>query len=236
MKLTIRYSKLGKVRFTSHRDAARLWERALRKARIPVAMSAGFTPRPKISFGLALPTGAESVGEYVDVELADGHVADRDELAIALSQVLPSGIEVVDVVEWEPGGQSLQQAVIACTWEIELRGISVQQAAASAADIIAADVVHIERERKGERRVDDIRPALESLWVDDVDGCAVLVAVVATTGRGLRPAELVSALFPPPAHPPAEELIARVLRTHQWIDDNGARRDVIPLGQRAGRA
>ena len=59
----LRYSKLGKVRFTSHRDGARLWERALRKADVPIAMSVGFTPRPKLSFGLALPTSAESLAE-----------------------------------------------------------------------------------------------------------------------------------------------------------------------------
>jgi len=71
IKLRIRATKLGKVRFTSHRDAARLWERALRRADLPVAASEGFTPRPKISFGLALPTGAESTAEYVDVDLRE---------------------------------------------------------------------------------------------------------------------------------------------------------------------
>lgn len=69
MKLRVRATKIGKVRFTSHRDAARMWERALRRAGLPVAFTEGFTPRPKISFGLALPTGAESIAEYVDIEL-----------------------------------------------------------------------------------------------------------------------------------------------------------------------
>ena len=79
MKLRIRSTKIGKVRFTSHRDAARLWERALRKAQLPVAATEGFTPRPKISFGLALPTGAESIAEYVDIELrSDISAADVD--------------------------------------------------------------------------------------------------------------------------------------------------------------
>ena len=63
MKLRVRATKVGKVRFTSHRDAARLWERAMRRANLPVAATEGFTPRPKLSFGLALPTGAESIAE-----------------------------------------------------------------------------------------------------------------------------------------------------------------------------
>ena len=72
MKLRLRYAKRGKVRFTSHRDTARIWERAMRRAGVPVATSAGFTPRPRLSFGLALPTGAESVAEYLDAEVLDG--------------------------------------------------------------------------------------------------------------------------------------------------------------------
>ena len=70
MKLRLRFSKTGKVRWTSHRDVARMWERAFRRTRLPLVYTAGFSPRPKISFGLALPTGHESVAEYLDVELA----------------------------------------------------------------------------------------------------------------------------------------------------------------------
>src|SRR6059036_543842 len=60
MRVRVRFNKLGKVRWTSHRDVARMWERAFRRARLPVAYTGGFSPRPKVSFGLALPTGCES--------------------------------------------------------------------------------------------------------------------------------------------------------------------------------
>ena len=70
MKLRIRHTKLGKIRFTSHRDTARHWERAVRRAGLAIAHSSGFTPRPRMSFGLALPTGAESLAEFLDMELA----------------------------------------------------------------------------------------------------------------------------------------------------------------------
>ncbi|NDA78164.1 MAG: DUF2344 domain-containing protein, partial [Actinobacteria bacterium] len=73
MKVRVSYSKLGKIRFTGHRDVARIWERTLRKAEVPVAMSTGFTPRLKMAFGLALPTGAESLVELLDVTLADAN-------------------------------------------------------------------------------------------------------------------------------------------------------------------
>ena len=69
--LRVRFGKCGKVRFTSHRDVARIWERALRRAEINVAYTQGFSPRPRVAFGLALATGHESQAEYLDVDLVD---------------------------------------------------------------------------------------------------------------------------------------------------------------------
>ena len=57
IKVRFRFTKLGKIRFTSHRDVARMWERALRRSLLPVALSQGFSPHPLLSFGLALPDG-----------------------------------------------------------------------------------------------------------------------------------------------------------------------------------
>lgn len=68
-RVRVRFAKLGKVRWTSHRDVARMWERALRRAGLPVAYSGGFAPHPLLSFGLALPTGCESTAEYLDIAL-----------------------------------------------------------------------------------------------------------------------------------------------------------------------
>lgn len=77
MRLRVRFSKTGKIRFIGHRDVARVTERAVRKAGLPVAYSEGFSPRMKLSFGLALPTGYESDGEFVELPLVAGAVADR---------------------------------------------------------------------------------------------------------------------------------------------------------------
>lgn len=229
MKVTVRYSKLGKVRFTSHRDAARLWERALRKAEVPVAFSAGFTPRPKISFGLALPTGAESVGEYLDIELAEGCEPELDALGRALDAALPPGFAVVAVAATDAAVRSLQESVVACRWAITLTGVPADVATAAAQAAMAAATLPVERERKGERRVDDVRPSIESLEVADGDTVR-LDAVVTTSGRGLRPGELAEAVV----GRPALDVVARVLRTHQWIEHFDARREVIPVAVEAG--
>ncbi|MDQ1479625.1 MAG: hypothetical protein QOI44_486, partial [Actinomycetota bacterium] len=61
----LRYTKQGKVRWISHRDVARALERAFRITKLPLAFTEGFSPRPKVSFGLALSTGHESEAEYL---------------------------------------------------------------------------------------------------------------------------------------------------------------------------
>lgn len=232
MRLRIRSTKLGKVRFVGHRDMARIWDRTLRCMGLPVAFTAGFTPRPRIAFGLALPMGAESLAEYVDVELDTAHPGwvDGDEpgatldlaaLPDAMSAVLPQGIDVTAVATPDAPGGSLQEIVTSCTWQLWSPTITAEHLAA-AVDLLAADELLVERERKGERRTDDIRPLLLDLHTDAA--AERLVAHLATTGRALRPAELSRLAFP---H--VDPLDVRVLRTHQWTSHDDERREVLPL-------
>ncbi|MFM7536678.1 MAG: TIGR03936 family radical SAM-associated protein [Acidimicrobiales bacterium] len=230
MRVRIRFTKLGKVRFTSHRDAARIWERACRRAELPVAYSVGFSPRPRLHFGLALSTGHESLAEYLDVDLEDGRAAGIDAVGLpaAVSAMLPDGMVAQRAMVIPPGTPSLQEAVTACTWRIDVADATPEAVGAALEAFLAAEVVLIDRERKGERSTDDIRPAVLAAEVDGAvelpDGRAGtrLVVELATIGRSLRPGELVGALVP-------DDPDVRVLRTHQWIDAGGARREPIPL-------
>jgi radical SAM-linked protein len=227
VKLRVRATKLGKVRFTSHRDAARMWERALRRAGLPVAATEGFTPRPKISFGLALPTGAESIAEYVDIELRpDVADLDVDDLPARLSTALPNGFDVLVVAVREPGAESLQEAVTSCTWELWSPLLSAGDHA-DACRLLEADELVLERERKGKRSADDVRPQILDIRPDRIDdsiGGDRLIVDLATVGRALRPGELAELAFP---HVDARDV--RALRTHQWIEHDGERHEVLPL-------
>jgi radical SAM-linked protein len=223
VKLRVRSAKIGKVRFTSHRDAARMWERALRRAGLPVAATEGFTPRPKISFGLALPTGAESIAEYVDIELQRDVVAtdvDLDALPARLSDALPTGFDVLVAGEREPG-DSLQEAVTSCTWELWSPLLTAEDHR-DAGRLLESSELVLERERKGKRSADDVRPMILELCPDPMGDR--LVARLATVGRALRPGELAQL-----AYPNIDARDVRVLRTHQWLDHDGPRREVLPL-------
>jgi len=218
VKVRARFTKIGRVRWTSHRDVARMWERALRRARVPVAYTAGFTPRPQLSFGLALPTGCESVAEYLDIAL-DVPV-DPTELVRDVGSLLPDGVDVVGAGVIEVGTRSLQEDVSSCTWEIRVPAAAPRELEVAIERVLAADSLPIQRERKGRNVVDDLRPSVLTLSCagSDADD-AVLLAELGTRPRGVRPSELALALG-------VELGLAR--RTCQWIERDGSRSEPLP--------
>src|ERR1700710_1774365 len=120
-KLRIRYAKRGRLRFASHRDLARALERALRRAQVPMAFSAGFTPHPKISYLGAAPTGAASEAEYLEIGLAVRR--DPEQVRAALDAALPDEIVVLEAGEAADGTGSLADRIDAARWRVELPGV-----------------------------------------------------------------------------------------------------------------
>ena len=216
MRVRLRFSKLGKIRFTSHRDVARMFERAFRRTGLPVAYSGGFAPRPKVSFGLALPTGAESVAEYLDVELSR-HV-DPAALPGSLSPALPVGVDVTAAAAVDGRAPSLQQEVTSCVWVVELPELGEAAVASLAGETLAARTLAATRERKGKPVTDDLRPAIISLTADGT----TLTFELATQPRGVRPTEVLGVVRP-------DHEIGAVRRINQWIERDGARCDPMEV-------
>jgi radical SAM-linked protein len=220
MKIRFRYTKLGKVRFLGHRDLARVWERALRRVEVPVAYTQGFSPRPKLAFGLALTTCAESDAEYLDVDLAapadatdtTASPVDPDDLATRLSAALPVGVDILTAFMVTPVTPSLQFAISSCNWQIDLPSIELSVAQRAVRELLEADHVIVTRSRKGAEADDDIRPGVLALEVSQVpDGTGSrLVAELAAQPRALRPTELLTGLGL------ADDLV-RLRRRNQWI-------------------
>jgi radical SAM-linked protein len=235
MRVRFRFTKAGKVRFLGHRDVARLWERAIRRAGLPVALTEGFSPRPKVHFGLALPTAYESYGEYLDIDLRDPDAFGLrvDELPARLTPMLPIGLDVEAAAVVDPHQPSLQQSVASSSWRIEVLELDPAAVRAEVDRLLAAEQIEVTRERKGKPVTDDIRPGIVALEVvgpiaaDRLLGGTLLDAELGTHPRSLRPSELLAA-FEPPA---AEGL---VIRTHQWVSTDGARHE--PLEAATGPA
>jgi radical SAM-linked protein len=235
-RIRIRFSKFGRIRFTSHRDLARVWERSLRRTRIPVAYSEGFSPRPRLRFGLALATAHESCGEYLDVDLVPGADVDLATLPGLVDPTLPPGIHVQAVARVEPGTPSLQEAVESCSWLVEVPDLDEARAHQLVEQVSTANELPVTRVRKGKSVTDDIRPSVLSLRVADPAERplaahwqpvgALLRAELATQPRACRPAELLAAV-----DETLEE--GRVVRLHQWTTVDGDRREPLPVADSA---
>jgi radical SAM-linked protein len=217
VKIRIRFAKIGRVRWTSHRDVARMWERALRRARLPIAYTEGFSPRPKLSFGLALPTGCESSAEYLDVALREP--VDPAEVTSTFSSLLPDGVDVLAAQVLPTGMGSLQEEVTSCRWEIDVPHMDPDGLDEVIAQVLGAEVLSITRERKGRPVTDDMRPSVLALSSTGPGGAGTgLVAELGTRPRGVRPAELAQVMG-------IELGLAR--RTNQWIERDGSRWEPI---------
>ncbi|WP_420431963.1 TIGR03936 family radical SAM-associated protein [Candidatus Poriferisocius sp.] len=222
-RVRLRYGKNGRIRFTSHRDMARIWERSLRRTGLPVAQTEGFSPRAKLHFGLALATGYESDAEYLDIDFKCAEVAVGDVLD-ALVSVLPDGIAATGGSVLAPGTMSLQQAVTSCDWDIELLGASADDLARWVDQVRGATTLMITRERKGKQITDDLAPQVHVLEVGEPTSRGVrLLATLGTQPRSARPSDLFAA-----SELPYRPVLVR--RTRQWIEQDGARLEPLEVG------
>lgn len=224
--LLVRYAKCGKMRFASHRDAGRAFERAVRKAGLPIAHSGGFTPHPKISYAGGAPTGVASEAEYLSLALTSpwdpGPVRDR------LNAALPDGIGVIEVTEYSGG--TLADRLTASEWRVVLPGVTPEAVGAAARAFLAAGRAPVERlTNKGMRRL-DARAAVVTMELDQRPHDAypyeggVLRIVVRHTEPAVRPEDILTALRQVAGVEPASP--AKVTRLAQgMLDDDGVLSD-----------
>ncbi|MGW0577072.1 TIGR03936 family radical SAM-associated protein [Streptomyces sp. NPDC002920] len=206
-RIRLRYTKRGRLRFTSHRDFQRAFERALRRAEVPMAYSAGFTPHPKVSYANAAPTGTGSEAEYLEIALT----AERDpeKLRLLLDESLPTGLDIVDAVEARTSG--LADRLTASEWELRLDGVDPADAERAVRAFRAAESVEVQRMTKNGLRTFDARPAVAELearqpetqrpetqseTADRPTGqpCAILRLVVRHVTPAVRPDDVLSGL------------------------------------------
>lgn len=219
-RLRVRYAKRGRARFTSHRDFSRAFERALRRAGVPMAYSSGFNPHPRVSFANAAPTGAASEAEYLEIGLREP--ADPDAVRVALDAALPLGLDVVAVIE--AAGPSLVDQLTASVWHVAVVGVPRPVLDAAVAAFLATDVVEVSRMTKSGLRDFDARgPVIDLVAVDDT-------TLELTSRHGVplvRPDDVLQALAKvDPAFRPTQPPLLTRLSQGEWVDG----RMVEPFG------
>jgi len=226
MILRLQTTKVGKIRFASHRDIAKVWERSLRRAEIPLVYSEGFSPRPKIAFGLALPTGAESECEYLDFHLDDQkyETSNISSIPEVLTRVLPEGIAITGMVKMQSKYISLQQSVTSTVWGIDVKE-NIEEVHKWVKIVLNSKELIIERTRKGKKVVDDIRPYIRDIQVQEnaLLERPTIQAELKTQPRSLRPSEFLAAVEP-------NLSMVKLRRLKQFIDTGDNQIDPLDLG------
>jgi radical SAM-linked protein len=188
-RLRIRYAKRGRLRFTSHRDFSRAFERAVFRARVPMAYSSGFNPHPRISYAGAAPTGSASEAEYLEIALAE--VVDPAAVHESLAEALPDGLDVLEVVE-SPGG-SLADLLEASRWQIVVPA-PYDEVAAAVAAFLDAPAIEVERMTKKGLRSFDCRAAVVAMTCAPHERGARVEVVLRHGVPAVRPDDVLSGM------------------------------------------
>lgn len=192
-RLRFTFARGEAAKYVSHLDLARLWERALRRARLPVAYSSGFTPRARIAFAAPLSVGHTAGAEPVDVYLSES-VAPEEALARLRAQ-LPEGLTLLSATAVDPGAPSLQAQVRAAEYVVSFAE-DVPELSERVAALLARSEVPCERRREGKRlKALDLRPLIQALSVAPAIGATRLTMLLKMdTAGAARPDEVLAAL------------------------------------------
>ena len=191
MRARITFTKQGALRYTGHLDLHRLWERAMRRADLPLSYSQGFHPQPKISLAAALPLGFSSLGEVLDVRFNEEIPA--EEIATRLKDNLPPDIQVTKVESVDERGPALQTQVLSAVYEVHLTEPVVgSDLTRKVEELMMSE--SLPRERRG--KFYDLRPLIEALSVaTEANGKVWLrMTLSARDGATGRPEEVLNAL------------------------------------------
>lgn len=200
MRIRITFVKQGALRYTGHLDLHKLWERAARRAELPLAYSQGFHPQPKMNMAAALPLGFSSRCEVMDMKLEQE--VPLENLPTRLNSTLPPGIQVVDVQQVDEREPALQTQVVSAEYEVALTEALDAAELKQKIDSIVQSI-SIPRERRG--KVYDLRPLIEDLQVLESDSLSsvqerapalqkVFMRLAAREGATGRPEEVLDVL------------------------------------------
>lgn len=197
MRIRITFLKQGALRYTGHLDLHKLWERAARRAELPLAYSQGFHPQPKMNMAAALPLGFSSRCEVMDMRLEQA--IPLENLPTRLNETLPSGLQVVDVEQVDEGAPALQTQVLSAEYEVTLTEAVDRSELKSKVDSVL-ESTSLPRERRG--KTYDLRPLIEELTLTPSPlssrergaGVRVFMRLTAREGATGRPEEVLDVL------------------------------------------
>ena len=194
-RLRIRFCRGQEVKFISHLDILRLWQRALHRAEITVAYSEGFSPHPRISLAAPLPTGVTGQAELMDI-LCTKWVSPHFFTA-TVSQQLPPGIEILQVYQVALTMPALQSQVRYAEYRVEVETEKGQKDIESAlTELLSMKHLPWQHQRDTGTRNYDLRSLIDDLWL--IDGhsgyCTLGMRLRCDNSGSGRPEQVTTAL------------------------------------------
>lgn len=193
-RLRVTYRKGGPARYVAHLDIMRTWERAIRRAQLPLAYTQGFSPHARISLAAPLPVGTEGERELLDVLLVEA--VSPEEACSRLAAALPDGLDVVEVAEIGERLPSLQSTMRSGRYEVRFPPGAIEAASlrTSLQRLMALDSLDWEEQRGAKTRRYDLRATIIALAVVERDGVVIEMYLALEEGRTGRPASVLAAL------------------------------------------
>lgn len=190
-RLRITFGKYGPLKYTSNLDLAKVWERTLRRANLPILYTQGFNTRPRIQLACPLPVGITSECEILDIALRE--TIELDELAEKISAVSPTGLEIMRIESVPIHASALQSLVRSAEYRIHFEdGVNLSLLKEKIDQLLTQSQLVTSKDRKGRKTVYDLRPLIYALHLDEAGD---LIAHLAVGDRGnLRPEELLALL------------------------------------------
>jgi len=193
MRIRITFTKQGALRYTGHLDLHKIWERATRRANLPLAYSQGFHPQPKIQLAAALPLGFSSRCELVDMWIDDENL-DFAILPNGLGESIPTGIKILNVEKVEDRGPALQTQVVSAEYEVTLYDETNLDEITQRLSTVM-ETASLPRERRGKPY--DLRPLIETMRLIEPDAenhPRLFLLLAAREGATGRPEEVLDVL------------------------------------------
>jgi radical SAM-linked protein len=186
----IKYAKTSAMRYTSHLDTLRAWERTFRRATLPLSFTQGYNPRPKLNLGVALPLGFTSQCELLEVWLEQ--TIDRADIECSLAPALPPGLNILEIDPIDLSSPPLQHLISSAEYQISFDpSPSIEFLRDGVVDLL--NRANIPRARRG--KAYDLRPRIEALEVQFNNGNSALKMRLATKeGFTGRPEEVLLTL------------------------------------------
>jgi len=194
-RLRITFAKGGDLRFISHLDLKVVWERALRRAWVPLAYSQGYNPQAKLQLASGLPLGYTGAAEVMDVMLTES--MSPEEFVNRVDPALPEGLNIVAVEEAPTESPSLQSALHQAMYRIILETpLPADELTTRINSLLASDHLEQQRIRKGRTETFDLRPLVDDVWLESSgDNHAVLSMRLSAGQHGnVRPDAVLAAL------------------------------------------